>query len=98
MTRQSVVVVAALAVAGFLALPAQAAAAPEYTCDRLAGDPGTARVLDNCVASPGAVTHGKFAGESILASRLTGTRVRCRDGGQADVPREVVALNCATIG
>lgn len=93
MTGQSILVPTVLA-AGLLTVPAQAAAVPTYTCDRLGGDPGTARLLDNCAASPGAVTNSDFAGESVLESRTSNTRIRCSAGGKANVPHEVIAFEC----
>jgi hypothetical protein len=76
---------------------AQAAIIPSYTCDHLGGDVATARVHGRCVASLGAVRHGRFRGPSILSSRLHHVRVRCRNGGIANVPRDVVGFSCTRI-
>jgi hypothetical protein len=92
------VLAAALAGAGPLPdAPAYATVLPAYTCDDLGGDPTTTRVHGNCTASSGAVTHGPYRGESILASRTFPVRVRCTGGGVANVPADVSGNNCSRI-
>lgn len=92
------VLAAALAGAGPAPdVSAYATVIPTYTCDDLGGDPTTTRVYGNCAASLGAVTHGPYAGTSILASRKFPVRVRCTGGGVANVPVDVIGNNCSRI-
>jgi hypothetical protein len=104
MRYKSAIAAAAFATAGFLALPtnlpaqaAQSAITPTYTCDSFGGDQATTRISGRCHASPGAVRNGEFKGTSVLASRLHRIRVRCHQGGKANVPHEVIGFSCRRI-
>ncbi|GAA3617033.1 hypothetical protein GCM10022419_123010 [Nonomuraea rosea] len=88
----------ALTAAAFTPSAAQAADPPVYTCETLHGDPATTVLTGGCAASPGAVTNGDFTGEVIGQTRQFPIRIRCTGGGRADVPDQVLMMDCVQIG
>ncbi|MEV0620307.1 hypothetical protein AB0I81_43785 [Nonomuraea sp. NPDC050404] len=81
-----------------LPFPVPATDVPTYTCDTVSGDPGLTVMFGNCRASPGAVTKGGFVGEAVGVAETVPLRIRCLDGGEANLPREVQLRNCVQIG
>ncbi|MFD0887861.1 hypothetical protein ACFQ08_25250, partial [Streptosporangium algeriense] len=69
---------------------------PTYTCDQVL--PGVV-VLGhgNCAASNGAVEQGEFQGESLVTAREEPRwTFRCRFGGRAQLPNEVIPSPAST--